>query len=297
MFTIVMHQFGKMSLFAHVVDAGSISAAADRLGVSKSVVSQHLKTLEQELGVILIKRTTRRQFLTEPGKRFYEACKALNQIAETAWEDVQAQQLEPEGSVHITAPNALIESLLTPIISKLMQQYPGVLVKLTCDDQHLDMMAHNIDIAVRIGTSKDSTLKQKRLGSFRDVLCGHARFSQEKLTQVPYIANAWEGTLITHQFRTKNGEKRALTPKVSCITNAFHSTVSLIRAGAGIGLVPDFYLKNYLTDVTRLMPQACLPENPVYLLTPFSRHTPMAVQVCIDALSVGIQGRLSEHYR
>ncbi|MEQ3447707.1 MULTISPECIES: LysR family transcriptional regulator [unclassified Pseudoalteromonas] len=284
-----------MSLFAHVVEAGSLSGAAEKLGLSKSVISQHLKVLEQELGVVLIKRTTRRQFLTEPGKRFYEACKALNQIAEAAWEDIQAQQVEPEGSVHITAPNALIESLLTPIICELMQQYPGVLVKLTCDDQHLDMMAHNIDIAVRIGTSKDSTLRQKRLGRFRDVLCGHARFSKEKLTQAPYIANAWEGAQITHQFITENGEKRTLTPKVSCITNAFHSTVSLIRAGAGIGLVPDFYLKRFLRDVTMLMPHASMPENSVYLLTPFSKHTPMAVQVCMDALSAGIRDRLSEH--
>ncbi|TMP28197.1 transcriptional regulator [Pseudoalteromonas rubra] len=292
-----MRQLGKMSLFAHVVEAGSLSGAAEKLGLSKSVISQHLKVLEQELGVVLIKRTTRRQFLTEPGKRFYEACKSLNQIAEAAWEDIQAQQVEPEGSVHITAPNALIESLLTPIIGELMQQYPGVLVKLTCDDQHLDMMAHNIDIAVRIGTSKDSTLKQKRLGRFRDVLCGHARFSKEKLTQAPYIANAWEGALITHQFITENGEEKTLTPKVSCITNAFHSTVSLIRAGAGIGLVPDFYLKHFLKDVTVLLPQASLSENSVYLLTPFSKHTPMAVQVCMDALSAGIQDRLSEYDR
>ncbi|RZM83407.1 transcriptional regulator [Pseudoalteromonas rubra] len=287
-----MHQLGKMSLFAHVVDAGSISAAADRLGVSKSVVSQHLKTLEQELGVVLVKRTTRRQSLTEPGKRFYEACKALNQIAADAWDDAQAQQGEPEGQVHITAPHALIDTLLAPVISELMQCYPKVVIKLTCDDKHLDLMAHNIDIAIRIGASKDSTLRQQRLGTFCDVLCGHSRFSHEELTQAPYIANAWERAQVTHQLMTQSGEKMQLTPQVSCITNAFHSTVSLIRAGAGIGLVPDFYLNNDLTDVIRLMPHASLPENSVYLLTPFSKHTPMAVQVCMDALSTGIRERL-----
>ncbi|MEC4089333.1 LysR family transcriptional regulator [Pseudoalteromonas rubra] len=290
-----MRQLGKMSLFAHVVDAGSVSGAADKLGLSKSVVSQHLKTLEQDLGVVLIKRTTRRQFLTEPGKRFYESCKALNQIAADAWDNVQAQQSEPEGQVHITAPHALVETLLAPVISKLMRQYPGVIVKLTCEDQHLDLMAHNIDIAIRIGASKDSTFRQKRLGVFRDVLCGHPRFKTVSLEQMPYVANAWEGESISHQFVSGNGESMMFRPKVSCITNAFHSTVSLIRSGAGIGLIPSFYLHNELPDVTALLPDESLPENPVYLLTPFSKHVPMAVKVCVDALSVHIQEQLLIH--
>lgn len=287
-----MRQLGKMSLFAHVVEAGSVSGAADKLGLSKSVVSQHLKTLEQDLGVVLIKRTTRRQFLTEPGKRFYESCKALNQIAADAWENIQAQQSEPEGKVHITAPNALVETLLAPVIANLIPQYPGVIIKLTCEDQQLDLMAHDIDIAIRIGVSKDSTLRQKRLGAFRDVLCGHPRFKETSLEQSPYVANAWEGETIAYQFVSANGELQTFSPQVSCITNAFHSTVSLIRSGAGIGLIPDFYLHKGLPDITALLPDESLPENPVYLLTPFSKHVPMAVKVCIDALSKHIQAQL-----
>ncbi|ALU41839.1 LysR family transcriptional regulator [Pseudoalteromonas rubra] len=287
-----MRQLGKMSLFAHVVEAGSVSGAADKLGLSKSAVSQHLKTLEQDLGVVLIKRTTRRQFLTEPGKRFYESCKVLNQIAADAWENIQAQQSEPEGKVHITAPNALVETLLAPVISNLIRQYPGVIIKLTCEDQQLDLMAHDIDIAVRIGVSKDSTLRQKRLGAFRDVLCGHPRFSDASLEQSPYVANAWEGEPIAYQFVSENGESKAFSPKVSCITNAFHSTVSLIRCGAGVGLIPDFYIHKGLPGITALLPDESLPENSVYLLTPFSKHVPLAVKVCMDALSEYIQAQL-----
>ena len=102
-----MSRLRQMSVFAHIIEAGSITAAADSLKISKSVVSQHLKSLETELGVPLLKRTTRRQTLTAAGERFYEQCRRLNDVADTAWTEAQETLQEPQGKVRITAPNAL----------------------------------------------------------------------------------------------------------------------------------------------------------------------------------------------
>lgn len=92
-----MNRLRQMAIFAHVVETGSVSAAADKLNVSKSVVSQHLKTLENELGMVLMKRTTRRQTLTDVGEQFYLKCKELNSIAESAWDIASDYQTEPQG--------------------------------------------------------------------------------------------------------------------------------------------------------------------------------------------------------
>jgi len=93
-----------MSVFAKVVESGSISAAAESLNLSKSVVSQHLKVLEDELGVGLLKRTTRRQTLTPAGKDFFEKCQQMNQLATQAWDNARESQITPKGHIHITAP-------------------------------------------------------------------------------------------------------------------------------------------------------------------------------------------------
>ena len=119
-----MNQLRHMAVFAHIVETGSITATAELLQLSKSVISQHLKTLEENLGVTLLKRTTRRQSLTSAGQDFYQHCKTLNQIADEAW--LQAQEVldVPKGNVRITAPYALMETLIAPAIAPLIEQYP-----------------------------------------------------------------------------------------------------------------------------------------------------------------------------
>lgn len=94
-----MHKLRQMSIFAHIVEQGSVSAAALKLDLSKSVVSQHLKRLEEELGASLLKRTTRRQVLTPMGERFYLSCKDLNNLADSAWESAQSELEDLKGAL------------------------------------------------------------------------------------------------------------------------------------------------------------------------------------------------------
>ncbi|AVI67725.1 transcriptional regulator [Shewanella sp. WE21] len=290
-----MNRLRQMSIFAHIVDAGSVSAAADKLNISKSVVSQHLKILEKELGMTLMKRTTRRQILTDVGERFYLKCKELNTIADSAWDMITDYQLEPQGRFRITAPNALMESLVIPVIAALMKKYPKLKPKLICDDQHLDLMAHDIDIAIRVGASHDSNLKQKRIGEFRDVLCGLTK-KPININELPYIANIWQSEQIVHHFSNLEGETLLYTKETNCMANSFQSCLSLIRSGAGIGIIPDFYLAEMHPPLTNLMPDHCLPLNTVYTLTPFANHVPAIVKTCIHELETFLTRRLSgEH--
>lgn len=279
-----MNKLKQMSIFAHIVEQGSVSAAAEKLELSKSVVSQHLKILEQELGASLLKRTTRRQILTSMGERFYLSCKDINVIADSAWDMAKAELEEPQGRIRITAPNALMDLLVAPVIAELMKQYPKLEPELIGDDQHLDFMEHDIDLAVRVGSSRDSNLKQKRLGEFKDVLCGVESMRDSELTSIPYIANSWQGKQVTHSFTSNSEQDFVYQQQVSCTTNSFHSCLALIKSGVGIGVIPDFYLHQLSDEVVDVIPNFQLPTNTVYALTPFAANTPIAIKLCVQAL-------------
>ena len=279
-----MNRLRQMEIFAHIVEQGSISAAAEQLNLSKSVISQHLKSLELELGLTLLKRTTRKQSLTTAGASFYAHCKNLGAIAEQAWQQLEPLKTQAQGRIKLTASHALMDSLVIPAISELMKTYPDLKPELISEDRHLDFMEHNIDLAIRVGASKDSSYRQKRLGEFRDILCASSALQVEKnLTSTPYIANSWQGRHIEHTFIAQDGTEKLLQMKPSCITNSFHSCLSLIKAGTGMGLIPSFYFAKSGEELIDLVPEMKLPENPIYALHPYSTQ-PINVKVCIDAI-------------
>ena len=280
-----MSRLRQMSVFAHIVDTGSITAAAEALAVSKSVVSQHLKSLEENLGVVLLKRTTRRQTLTGAGELFYQQCKMINQIANDAWLEAEQTKKIPQGRVRITAPNALMETLVAPAIGQLLLQYPELKPELISHDHHLNLADEDIDLAIRVGQSPSSNLKQQRIGEFRDVLVGTRPLVEGKDWQaLPYIANSWQNRAIVHEFVTAAKTSWQYQAKAHCTTNSFHTCLALIQSGSGIGIVPDFYFMKNNRELIEVFNGQKLPLNSIYGLHPFEHKMPLNVQVCFDAI-------------
>ncbi len=292
-----MNQLRHMSVFAHIVETGSITAAAESLQLSKSVVSQHLKALELGLGVTLLKRTTRRQTLTSAGIDFFEHCKTLNTIADKAWLQAQEGLEVPKGVIRITAPNALMETLIAPAISLLMPQYPLLKPELISSDNKLDLMGENIDLAIRVGQSKNSAIKQRRIGEFRDVLCSHQpalKHGNAELTDIAYIANAWQGKHIEHTFKPNKGKEAKgkgntanemhFKTEARCRANSFYTCLTLIKSGAGIGLIPDFKLASISPPLYEVFPNYHLSVNPIYALFTYDKQPPLSLRVCLTAI-------------
>lgn len=280
-----MQRLRQMAVFAHIVESGSITAAAEHLVLSKSVVSQHLKILESELGVSLLTRTTRRQTLTEAGKAFYQHCKQMNELADSAWYSAQKLQKVPQGKLKVTAPNALMETLVIPVVSRLMAEFPLLRPELISHDQHLDLIDQNIDIAVRVGQSANSNLIQRRIGEFRDVLCGIPKtIAQADVESLPYIANAWQPKIINHHFESTSAASFNYVAAIRCTTDSFHSCLGLIESGAGIGIVPEFYLPRAASILQPVFADARLPKQPIYVLHGFSNGPPLSVTVFINEI-------------
>lgn len=282
-----MNRLRQMSLFAHIVDSGSISAAAEQLGLSKSVLSQHLKGLEAELGIQLLKRTTRRQTLTSAGTTFYQQCQQLNQLADSAWQQALDSQQDPSGTVRITAPHALMSELVAPALAPILLRWPRLKLELQASDEQLDLMAENIDLAIRVGTSGASNLKQRRLGEFRDQLCGTA--NAVEAARPGYIANHWQEVQIRHRLtHTDSGEAKVFEADTLCRTDSLHSCRALLEAGAGVGILPDFIFRQCSTLVP-FWPGYQLPPNPIYALHPFRQNLPRGVEVCLEAIEIALQ--------
>ncbi|MCF2856724.1 LysR family transcriptional regulator [Pseudoalteromonas sp. SMS1] len=285
-----MNKLRHMSLFAHIVESGSITAAAQSLALSKSVLSQHLKALEQDLGVTLLKRTTRRQRLTSAGKTFYEQCKILNQTALHAWHEAQQYSLVAKGKVRITAPNALMSTLIAPALAEVCITHPQLEPELIADDRQLDLLEDNIDLAIRVGHSKDCDAKQRWIGEFKDVLCGTAEVVKNyQPDQHRYIANLWQGSDIHHTLKNEHGECKQFTAIASCVVNSFDTNFALINNGAGIGLVPEFKLTEPDCNLHPVFPGFVLASNPVYALYTFSKQVPLSISVCLQ----GIEAQLA----
>ncbi|OEF11839.1 LysR family transcriptional regulator [Aliivibrio logei] len=283
-----MNKLKQMTLFMTIVETGSITKAADKLELSKSVISQHLKQLENDLSVPLLKRTTRKQVLTTSGERFYLQCCEMHQLAEKAWSDILHQQQFPQGKLTVTAPHALMNSLVIPALSSTFKTHKGVALNLIAHDGQLDLMQEEIDLAIRVGESKLCNLKQKRIGTVQDVLCvarDDSPISLENIESVPYIANHWQSKQISHSLiNTKTKIAHRLNFTATHQVNTVQNSLALIENGLGVGLLPELIYLQHQTTVRKALPNNEIPPSNVYALHPFHGQTPISVTMAIEAI-------------
>jgi DNA-binding transcriptional LysR family regulator len=167
-----------MEVFVRTAQAGSLSAAALAMGLSKSTVSKHLSALEEHLGVLLINRTTRRLSLTELGLAYRDhAQRILAEIEETELA-IQEHTVEPKGRLKVNAPMSFGVSHIAPLLPGFMLAHPRVEIELVLDDRRVDLVEEGVDIAIRIGRLDDSQLIARRLASVGFICAAADRYLQ-----------------------------------------------------------------------------------------------------------------------
>ena len=150
--------FNESAVFVKVVQAGSFSEAARQIGLPTSTVSTRVSRLEKRLGITLLQRTTRRLSLTEAGKVYYHhASQGLSYLleAEVAVDEARKQ---PQGRLKVTAPADLGDDLLANLILRTQQEFPELEIELLLTDRYIDLVAEGVDVAIRTGDLRDSTL-------------------------------------------------------------------------------------------------------------------------------------------
>ncbi|HET6223812.1 MAG TPA: LysR family transcriptional regulator, partial [Dongiaceae bacterium] len=147
-----------IAAFARVVDSGSFSAAANRLGISKSAVSAHVLRLEERLGIRLLNRTTRRLSVTEAGAAYYRHCARILAEAEAAEQVASALQREPRGILRISAPASFGWMHVAPAVPAFLKRYPELSLDIALSPAHVNLVDEGLDLAIRIGVLEDSPL-------------------------------------------------------------------------------------------------------------------------------------------
>ncbi|HEB3530107.1 TPA: LysR family transcriptional regulator [Burkholderia cenocepacia] len=165
-----MNKFSDMSTFVAVVESGSFSEAARRLGTTKSIVSQRVQQLEKRLGCVLLKRGRPLQ-LTEPGRSYFEHSRPLLQELERMEVEVQEAGASLRGTLRLVAPVTFVARQLAPLLARFAEQYPDLCVDLETEDRLSNLHDGNFDLAIRIGTLADSNLVARTLTANHHLIC------------------------------------------------------------------------------------------------------------------------------
>ncbi len=171
-----MDTLTRMRTFIAVVDEDGFSAAGRALGRSKALVSKYISELEDELGVRLLNRTTRKLSLTEIGHAYFHEAQTIIHQVDMLQESVQDKSGKPKGLLRISAPRSLADSPLVRTIMDFAKEEPDVALELVLEDRFVDLIQEAFDVAIRITALEDSSLIARRLGSFRMVTCASPEF-------------------------------------------------------------------------------------------------------------------------
>jgi DNA-binding transcriptional LysR family regulator len=261
-----MINLNRLAMYAAVAEAGSFTAAADALGTTKAVVSFNIKQLEQELGVALLTRSTRRLALTEAGEGFYGHCARLLREAEAAVDEARSGQTALSGSLRVTASVDYGNRVVAPALAAFARAHPALRVGYRAGSAHADLIAERLDLAIRVGALEDSSYRATRIGQFRlwivgspDLLAQHgAPRTPQALAALPWLANR-PGRSDRWRLTDSKGREHEL---------------------------PEWLLEEPLARGTlqRLLPSYALPRLEVYAVYPDTRHVSAKVRRFIDFL-------------
>ena len=287
----------RLVVFAAVVEAGSLSAAAERLGVAKTMVSAHIQRLEAEVGATLIVRTTRRSNLTEAGRTLYEASRECVRAASDALAAISATSAISgplRGLVRVASPIDYGELAVAPALAALHRTQPQLDVELVCGDSYVDLVAERIDVAVRLGNLRDSSYRSARLGQYlRWIVASPAFLAGRRLPESPGELGEWPFVSLstmahphTLSLCDLSGQRVRVRCKRAFLANTASACRAATLAGAGFAVMTDFSIGEDLAAgrLVRLFPQWGGEPAAIQAVFPSTRQPSPKVAAVIDAL-------------
>lgn len=277
----------QISVFIKVVQEESFSAAAKALGMPNSTVSAKVSALEADLGVTLIQRTTRRLNITPAGKAFFEKCLHGLEEIQGAKEELAALQSEPRGLLRITAPVELGQALLPAVVMEYQKKFPEVQVEMILTDRRVELLAENVDLAIRAGVLKDSTLIAKKLGEiFFAPFASPKYLKAQGRPEHPRDLRKHRCIQFTpigfESWRLKSPQGSLDIPvNGNLIVNDLQVVRSMVVDGMGIALLPNYFCKQEMEQgkIERVLSSWKSELVPVHFVYPAQKFaTPKLTQ-------------------
>ncbi|MFP2376092.1 LysR family transcriptional regulator [Enterobacter ludwigii] len=283
----------RTAMFVAVADTGSFTAAAEAMGLTKAVVSFNIRQLEDELGVTLLLRSTRRLTLTEAGRLFHQRSVALLKDAERLKDDVRANHAGLTGELRITTTPEYGSQVVVPLLAEFSQQHPDLRVRHVSSSLHADLISERFDVAIRLGTLADSRYHAALITQFTIFpvatpgwLRNHPVESLEQLAKADWIIHERLASPLRWQVNDACGEPATLEIKKAprLFADSAQALMAFALAGCGVALLPAWLARHALDDgkLVSVLPEYTFARQGIYAVYPDAPHVPAKVRTFID---------------
>ena len=280
-------KLSSLLIFAEVANKKSFTQAANKLQMSKSAVSQHIKRLEEDTEQKLLSRNTRGMSLTSAGEKLLERCELLRDQVELAYNELNQSKETPSGVFALTIPHSVEKEIVIPALKQLCLEFPLLTISLEVTDKPLDLIEHDLDVSIYAGELKDSNYRALPIGTANEIFCAHPSYIQKRglltaindLQEHDLIALPWQKESLTLSKDNDSSETSSLHIHYFAKTNTLPSALALILNGMGVGLLPEFTIQSALAkgDLTRVMPLYKGKQWPFYMVHRFHRDKPIHI--------------------
>lgn len=285
----------RLAYFAAVVETGSFTAAAARLGITKAVVSQQVARLEREFRTSLLVRTTRKVETTDAGRAFYDRCALILREADDAFDELAEVSSEPSGMLRLTAPFDYGVGVVVPTIAAFTQRYPACKVDAILSDQTLDIMSGGIELAIRVGWLAETSQQARRIGAFRQLLVAPPSMATQmarlarpaEIARLPFVANTALRDHLRWKFTLNETEQESVNVRAAISLDATLAVREAVREGAGLSVLPDFLVAADLAAgrLVQVLPQWQLRSGGIHAVFPSARFRSAQVRAFVDLLA------------
>ena len=291
-----MQDLRTLSIFVRVAERRSFVRAAADLGITQSGVSNAISRLEDQLGVRLLARTTRRVSLTDDGAAFFERCRQSLAELEEAELVLKETRLKPTGRLRIDMPVSFGRLKVVPLLGPFQAQYPDLKLVISFTDRYVDLVEEGIDVSVRFGVLQDSSLMARRLTQtqFRVVgapgyLAKHGRpRTPDDLAGHNCLAFTLRDTRLARDWRfARDGMESTLAPQGNMSFSDGAALCDAACAGYGLAQIHGYYIDNAVTagKLEPVLEKFRPAIDPIWLVYPQTRHLSPKVRAFIDFMT------------
>jgi DNA-binding transcriptional LysR family regulator len=274
-------------VFVRVVQAGSFTAAAHALDLTKSSVSRKVTELEDRLGARLLSRSTRTLRLTDVGRAYYADCARIIGEIEEAELAVTRMQTTPRGLLRLSVPLAFAP--LGAVIAEYLSRYPDVRAEIVATDRQVNLVDEGFDLAIRVGPLADSTLIARPLGAIKRMLVASPSYlARRGRPRKPADLERHPCLVFTADGWTLRAGKKSVgvAPPARLVVNDFELLREAALGGLGVASLPEHVCRDDLRRrrVRRVLPEWCTDDAQIHAVYPSTRHLTPKVTACLDMI-------------
>ena len=290
-----MDTLTRMRAFIDVVEAEGFSAAARKIGRSKALLSKYVRELEDDLGALLLNRTTRQFSLTEAGHTYFRRASEIVREVDSLADAVRESSGDVRGRIKLSAPRTFGDAPIGQSLIDFALQHPDIVLEIQLDDRFVDLVEEGFDLAIRISRLENSSLIARRLAPFTIRICGSPELIAKRgepqrpqdLAHLPCIIDTNGRWLSNWPFLGDNGETISVSVSGPIEVNSPLAARAATLAGLGFAILPDFIAAPEI-ESGRLVPVLdgrMLPGGGIFAVYPHRRYLPAKVRVLVDFLA------------